>query len=230
MTKFLATLAAGAMLANTALAGNYETPAIIDVPPAAEDTAWSGFYLGAVAGTSLGTNYWAETSQNEEATPGNWDGTPIGFTVGYNHQLANGLIIGGEGDYSAGDILAVSTDGAIFGCGPGCETSLSGFATVRARVGYAKGSFLVFGTAGMAFSQAMATSDSIPNTTLGEGAVSGLVWGLGAEYAINPAWSVKGEFLSADMGQLDIPTLFCSVNCFTDISYQTIRLGVNYHF
>jgi len=229
MKKLLLVTTASLLVTNTAFAGNFETPASVDVAPvAAEATNWSGLYAGAVIGISLGTNYWAETSQNAESVPGNWEGTPIGFTVGYNHQLGNGLVIGGEGDYSAGDIIATSTSG-IFNCGAGCETTLQGFATVRARVGYAAGKIMVFGTAGMAFAQATGAQSTFSDTPLGEGAVSGLVWGAGAEYAISPVWSVKAEYLSTDMGQLEIPT-GCSVNCFTPINYQTVRVGVNYHF
>ena len=64
--------------------------------------------------------------------------------------------------------------------------------------------------------------------------------GAGAEWAINPAWSVKAEYLYVDLGSETVtsfgmvPNLGCGSLCGVtdrfDTHVHTIRVGLNFHF
>jgi len=195
----------------------------------AESASWDGAYIGAVGGFSLGSNFIAENFGPFQNTAGNWSGTPIGVTIGYNRQLGDHFVIGAEADYSFGDIVAMSIDSADFTCTDGfCETTVNNTATLRARAGYVTGNMMVFATAGYAFANGAVTAGNA-NFVHGSGPISGLVLGAGIEYALHNNWSVKAEYLATDYGRLDASNL-CALNCYTDIQVQSLRIGINRSF
>lgn len=231
MRNFLLSTIITCSLATTGAAGNLDTPSpeavtIAPVSVAADD--WSGIYAGVVGGVVFGTNVWAEMGGPYAANPGDWSGLPVGISLGYNHQISDRFIVGIEADYSFGEILAEGTGTPDFACTGAniCRTSLRDFVTLRARAGVGFENVLVFGTVGYGTA---AAEGGIGPFFPGIGQVSGLVWGVGAEYMLSSSWSIKAEYLNVDLGRLELP-LLCAFQCYTEIGFQTIRVGLNHQF
>ena len=120
--------------------------------------------------------------------------------------------------------------------------------TARPRIGYAAGKWLLYGTGGLALTnlhyQAF-FADTFATARENGGVVenkTGWTAGGGAEYKFATHWSLKGEFLHLDFGDVKntstnltafTPPIAFPTNVFThrtDISGNVVRLGVNYHF
>ena len=85
-----------------------------------------------------------------EFSNGSWI---LGGTIGVNWQTGP-LVIGVEGDWSWTGLKATTSGSVAFPCGgPGgrCEMELQSLGTLRGRVGYATGSWLLYATGGWAF-------------------------------------------------------------------------------
>ena len=160
MTKTL-TLLAAASLAALSATGAARAADAIALPPApapapavafAPAETWSGVYAGAFAGYDFGT-FDAATGDIDA------DGFAGGAFAGINFQ--NGAFVhGAEADlgYSGveGTLAGATAEQGVFG-------------SLRARLGYAFDPFMIYGTAGGAFTQAEVTAPagSDRNTHLG---------------------------------------------------------------
>ena len=179
---------------------------------------WTGFYVGINGGYGWGSSTW-----DSSVSPSPKGGL-AGGTIGYNLQTGP-WVWGLEGDFDWSGIKGSAACGA--GLAGSCETSNTWFATARGRVGYAWDAFLLYFTGGGAFGALKATNSltgSATNTRVG--------WtvGGGLEYALGHNWSVKGEYLYADLGKFD-----CNISCGAapdNVSFKTniVRAGVNYRF
>ena len=164
-------------------------------------------------------------------------GALVGGTLGYNWQHGN-LVLGVEGDISAGKIGGNATTTAFPATLGSYDVGWLG--TVRARVGWSGtlgGSpWLWYVTAGGAWAGADRTIQNQFNTPAVSTSATHSGWtvGLGAEYAINPNWSVKGEYLYVDLGSENYVGGFGGGGAtqVTSVSLKThlLRLGVNYKF
>ncbi|MBV9558690.1 MAG: porin family protein [Pseudolabrys sp.] len=196
-------------------APSYKAPAYIS-----PSFSWSGFYVGLNAGYGFGKSTWDIPPVSPDPK-----GFLAGVTLGYNLQTGT-WVWGLEGD------LDWSNMKGSVACGAGtCETKNSWFGTARGRIGYAGWSnWLPYITAGAAFGDIKAT-----NSLVGSATKTKVGWtvGLGVEYALFSNWSVKAEYLYADLGSFD-----CGASCggpgvTTDnVSFKTniIRAGLNYRF
>lgn len=195
---------------------------------------WQGFYIGAVGGYG-----WADTSSNVTSpvtvpgAPTSPAGALFGPTLGYNWQMGT-LIMGVEGDYAFGNL---SGNGLY--TGPGRDVAvnyqINNMGTLRARIGYATGNWLLFGTGGFAWANAsrhdvqQGGSNAIEDVSADH---TGWTLGVGAEYAINKNWSAKGEYRYSSFGAADY--VFQNVNGgFTNsvgFNVQQALLGMNYRW
>jgi outer membrane immunogenic protein len=190
----------------------------ISVPASAQPLYdWSGFYVGAFAGTGVGSGEAAAT----ETSPGagynafgdSWTfdlsgAVNAGGLVGYNLQR-NNLVFGVEVDFGkfgwSGDGPSTIADDTI-------AKSEGGFATgFRGRLGYASGKYLIYGTAGVISAGTKASvvddcddePDCGPATIDAEGdsRQTAGIFGAGIEYAISTGGryqiSIKGEWLTS---------------------------------
>ena len=129
------------------------------------------------------------------------------------------------------------------------EGTLDWFGTVRGRLGYAYDQALIYFTGGLAYGG----SHGNASIELTNGAFSdrftehlsanrlGYVLGGGVEYALNRSWSLKAEYQFIDLGQSSGYVFYNTAaggggtgptgraNFTTNQSYNTVRLGVNYH-
>ena len=201
-----ATIAApfAAQAADLGPSPSYKAPAYV----APSYATWSGFYVGVNAGYGFGTSDWAALATDPKPK-----GFLAGGTIGYN--LQTGVWVWGiEGDF---DYSAMKDDVG------GNETKVPWFGTARGRIGYAGwGNLMPYITGGAAFANVKASSaaGSESKTRVGWTA------GVGLEYALFSSWSVKVEYLYADLGSFN-----CTV-CGGDVEFKTniVRAGLNYRF
>jgi outer membrane immunogenic protein len=197
-------------------------------PPVVAPPSWTGFYLGIEGGWG-----WAHAEQSDatgfDSGRFNVNGGLVGGTFGYNWQV-NQIVLGLEGDGSWADIHG-STAGIGLGCDLTCSAKLDALGTVRGRFGVAFGNFLPYITGGLAVGDIHGTE-----SLLGSGSSTEVGWtaGGGIEAKVSDAWSIKAEYLYADLGNHAIfdDDFGGGVIESEHIKFTTniVRAGLNYHF
>jgi outer membrane immunogenic protein len=198
--------AAAALMAATTAAGAADLPrgpyySAPHVTPAVYN--WAGAYAGANVGYQ-----WGETTNNPTKPAGIFGGVQLG----YNWQ-SGAFVFGGETD------LQIS--GADDTFAP-WKFSNPWFGTLRGRAGYALNNFLFYGTLGIAYGglrgEIIGLSES--KTHIGWTA------GAGVEVGLNPAWSVRAEYLYVDLSD----RAYTITGVKNGLESSLLRFGVNYHF
>jgi outer membrane immunogenic protein len=140
-------------------------------------------------------------------------------------------VLGLEGDFSGSNIKGSTGSSLTYGCGsgPACASEVQSFGTVRARLGYAFDTWLVYGTGGTAFGH---IHTFIQNSTFdGTNDRAGWTAGAGIEHAFTPHWSAKLEYLHADLGDnIQWSSFGGGVPLLTRERLDLIRGGINYRF
>lgn len=209
-TTLLASVSVGALMA------------MIGLAQAGDITDWGGWYVGgalsvgAISNDSVGTG----PNQNE---PYQYDESMFGALVtgGFNWQ-DGALVYGIQGDValgSYGDAKGTYDNGSDLS--DGYETTQSPLATLQARLGYATGSLLFYGTVGVAVGTLNvndSNSDNQFKTT-----VASPVFGAGVELALSDGVSAKAETrFSRSVLESDLYT--------TTVNSAVGLVGVNFHF
>jgi outer membrane immunogenic protein len=246
-------------LATTLAVAGFGAPAL------AQETAtpWNGFYIGGVVGGA-----WGHTKARANVTTGNGavvippsdaallgtatsnDKTKAGFTGGveggYNYQMGNWLI-GAEVDWTTLDLKNTNNKTLVSSLliNPPVTYTLDQrvrtdwMVTLRPRIGYVFGPWLVYGTAGLAWSElkynATFSDTRSPADTLNASSKStktGFAGGLGGAYAFSPHLSLKGEWIYADFGHIGSTTVnnFISVTPRDSVQTHMFRFGLDYTF
>jgi len=245
-TGLAAIVAAAAAFAADLPSAKAQPPA-----PSAPVFSWTGFYLSADVGGG-----W--TRDKTVVVPGsppldivylNGSGAVVGPRVGYAMQFDGGLVIGAEADFEAGSIAAKTdkfTDYDPFsGYPPG--TVVSGEAesretiprqgSLRARLGYAVGNALVYGTGGLAVARIdtrYSWLNGDPDVDSFSRSRAGWTLGAGFEYALDRNWSVRGEYRYTKFNGFTDPLrnsplgLDCCNPAVHDPVESAIRFGVAY--
>ncbi|WP_232630956.1 outer membrane protein [Methylobacterium sp. Leaf118] len=219
--------------------------------------AYFGVNVGAAAGGAFhATTAVPKSGIDAEASLG---GFTVGGTIGYNHQFApgGGVVIGFEADGGYASFVAqagASAPGLGFDAKGGLNSEPY-VTTVRGRVGYAFGPILVYATGGWGASSIGASgSATVPGISLPKEAqnlpdsvkrhfpfggysgsssssvpIDGYVVGGGVEYAINPSWSVKSEYLYADLSRTGTVRIG-GVTQKVEVGYDVhqVRVGLNH--
>jgi outer membrane immunogenic protein len=176
-------------------------------------------------------------------------GAIAGGQIGYNWTFSPQWLLGLEADWSytgiraAHDVAnALPTPSAVAGFHS--DLSSHWLATVRGRMGYTAGDWLMYGTAGLAIAD-LRTNDatSIPDPVhpflpSSSSASSRIGWtaGGGVEYAFSRAWSAKAEYLYVDVKGNDYVVgpdgIFVNATIgvhHDDLREHLARVGINYH-
>jgi outer membrane immunogenic protein len=211
MRKLLGLVGATLLFAGPALAADLGTrPPAYKAAPLAPVFTWTGFYLGVHGGYG-----W---SSSDVFGIGVFDSLKGGFAggqIGYNYQI-NNFVLGIEGDGAWADI-SQSFDGANF--------KFDALASLRGRLGVAYGNALLYGTAGGGWAHGkfdiLGLSDSQWQ--------SGWTAGAGIEYAFQPNWTGKVEYLHYGLSSA---TYFSSLGGAASgkVDVDTIKVGINYLF
>ncbi|WP_018429047.1 outer membrane protein [Hoeflea sp. 108] len=195
---------------------------------------WNGAYVGAQVGYG-----WGNASYNynlaESTTKFDSDGFIGGLTAGYNWQR-NRIVLGVEGDLSIANV-----DGGIFTdttpCltfGQACSSELNWYGTARVRAGYEFGNLLPYVTGGLAIGGIKGTADFGACDSMSscgyDRTKAGWALGGGVEWAMNDKLSFKAEYLRIDLGNPGIVPNDAGQFDGSKLTFDTVRMGVNYHF
>ena len=208
----------------------------VKAPPPAPVWNWTGFYIGAYYGTSIG-----HSNVTTSVTPGQIDlndtGITAGGTLGYNWQFSPTGLLGIEADFgwlgtsrSFGDFSNVAVTAGV---------KTDWYGTVRGRLGYVTGPSLLYVTGGGAWVRLEETFGG--SAVVGAAAVApttrettewGWTAGVGIETKLSRSWTAKTEYLYVDVGATDsyiAPTLVVQSATF-DHQFHVIKTGLNYKF
>lgn len=196
---------------------------------------WTGFYIGATAGGSLGaSDHVSQTNSTLSFANGyNIKGGIGGGTLGYNWQMGS-FVLGFEGDGSWGSEYGSNTDNGIAGNPAFLSfTKETWVATARARVGYAVNNLLFYGTGGFAATGAEAGIKDANTLALLASTTSthtGWVAGVGLEWGFAPNWSAKFEVLHMEYNSTAFNTIQGEGPRSVPLNDSIGRVGINYRF
>jgi outer membrane immunogenic protein len=232
MKKVTALVAAVAALGfiNTANAADIGTRApVYKAPPPVAVFNWTGFYVGLNAGGAWGSAHQDYPPTTIPSTDGDFDGYFVGGTVGYNWQFNPAWVLGIEADIQGSKITG---DIPNFVAGFPDTFKIDYWGTVRGRIGYAGWSHaLLYATAGWAWAHAKESFPPALNFGSDSQTFSGWTVGGGIEYAIANNWSLKAEYLYADLGKESfVFPAFAPIAFDTKATMNVVRAGVNYRF
>jgi len=211
---------------------------------------WAGAYVGAELGYATGASNFSAAGPVGSRLSGSFDmfrefdaftGTGsyfAGLVAGYNYVLPSRLVLGVEGDLLFPNDISGSHAVTSVSAGEASYSDtvlMSG--TARGRVGYAFHSWLLYGTAGIAFSR-----DQINRTQLSGTAVRavagdvdtelltrwGVTIGAGVEVGLTPKLSAKLEYRFFDFPSSEVFFAPASQHYNSDLILDTLELGLNY--
>jgi outer membrane immunogenic protein len=222
--------------------------------------SWTSWYVGGLVGA--GWSNQASTSEPCSSAPpfvGCWlsvaGGQTVsyplstnaigGVTAGYNYQIPGSAIVFGlETEFGYLHLTGSSSFAAVsparFAPNLVADTTIGDwYNATAARIGWAWENLLFYGKGGFAVSTIESTIfDARGLSGTGKKDIFGWAWGAGLEYAFNPRWSVKAEYLWLGLNHsvgvcaavspafVSVGGTFCS-NTTTE-AVQTFKVGVNY--
>ena len=232
--------------------------------------AFAGVSVGGIAGTADAhtstvyspTGYFATTSPGAIAPVGEQKlkpgGAVAGIDVGYNFQN-NHLVFGVIADVSDVSASHDKVGSAVYPC---CTSTsftvrqtarISSLMTARGRLGYSFGGpkddanmiYLSAGYAGGRVAYREAFTDNFASATEGASAkkmLGGWTAGVGAEVRLSEHWTMRPEYLYADLGSISVsdttlkaytPPIAFPTNTFShsaDVTMSVARIGLDYHY
>lgn len=236
-------------LAGSSAAGAVESYPIKAAKP--DVAGWTGFYLGGHFGCASGWSNWS-ANDGLSAVSGStgvfnsydaFKGTGsylFGLQAGYNLMLPSRLLMGFEADFSAPNTIAgEQTVASVSGGTASYRDTVLGIGTARGRLGYAFDHWLLYGTAGFAWSYDRPERTQLAGTPLVGNAAIGtvdtaLTWrlgwvaGIGAEVPIAPHWTAKIEFLATEFGDHRKSLAASAEELNSNLSVQRVQVGLNY--
>lgn len=177
---------------------------------------WSGFYFGAHIG-----NGWGRDNFDPGVDPQQFRASGLlgGAQFGFNRTLGNSRWVwGAEIDFSFTDVQQGVA--APFSTG----ASVKSFGTDRLRFGYSIGHSLFYFTGGLAWAD-VEFSNFFRH---GRNVQVGWTAGVGVEHALNDRWSVKVEYLFADLDTTQHVSAPGNPIRYNALSMDVVRLGINY--
>jgi len=206
----------------------------VKAPPPVAIYDWTGFYIGAAAGGSLGTSDHLDPLTGLSFASGyNITGWLAGGTIGYNWQVSS-FVVGFEGDASWVNETGRNVDIGVLG-DPGVTstTKETWNATARLRAGYAVNNLLFYVTGGYAAAGAQAgIKDSNTNVLLASvtSTHSGWTAGGGLEWGFAPNWSAKFDLLYMKFDSTAFNTVQGEGPRTVPLTDTVARAGINYRF
>ena len=229
--------------------------------PGAKDSAvkeppfagWSGFYAGGHLGYAWGGSDWAEQSATQTLY-GSFDyfraydafkGTGSyfsGLQAGYNYRLPSGIVIGFQADVSAPNTVSDTRTASSLATGQASiEQTVEMWGTARGRLGFVRDDWLIYGTAGYAWSydrflrmQLLGTpvgGTAMPGTEEKAGAFrSGFALGAGVEVPVASRWTANIEYLFTAFAPHSVTFPLATERFESDLRLQSVRVGLNYQF
>lgn len=240
-TAFFCSAAALAMLtASSASAADLPAATAYKAPIAARTPLvdWTGFYIGGHINESWarnsGTTY--DTTTGGALSTGSDSQSKFhgGGQIGYDYMLPSRFVVGVLADVNSGS----SSSSTFSNHTDSSKTNVSG--TVRARLGYAFSSFLLYGTGGWAWSTGSATRTQTAAPLTGTTVIgttettdvnrNGWTLGAGLAWAAAAHWNVYGEYRYTDYGSSTVTFPVAQRSTTNSTTANLLELGVNYKF
>ena len=189
---------------------------------------WEGLYFGGHVGLGRG-NANATVWDTTGASDSNTFGGPIGGAqLGYNVLLPSHILLGAEVDATFPNYIASNAVIASVATPQNQITEeLDYVATARGRIGYVYGPWLLYGTGGIALMGSRFLND-LPSGDEQKQLRSrfGGVVGAGIEYAFDPNWTLRLEYLYGRFASAN--AAFPSGATYTSSAdFNMLRLGLN---
>jgi outer membrane immunogenic protein len=224
MRKRIVTLALGAMVGLTTMVSAADMRQL-PVPSAktrTPDFSWAGLYVGLHAGAARGASH-----DSEEPTV-RLSGQYIGAQIGFNALVAGNLVLGIEGDMSAGGpsgfVQYIDAEPML---GPVTMTEqINWIASLRGRAGVAMGDWMPYLTAGWARADSTRTTGLLQIITHGH---SGWTFGAGVEWMFAPRWTLRGEYRYYSFGSVPYEWAVGNTSS-VNFNFSTAEIGLNYKF
>jgi hemoglobin/transferrin/lactoferrin receptor protein len=221
---------------------------------ATQTVNWGGFYAGAHGGWSSANRNASDYNFAEgdyiypfpyEYHLGLAQGELAGLQAGYNFQLTNNIVLGIEGEISKanlsgkGSIVTVpSTPSDSYDPEQNMfRTQYNWMGAARARLGFAAGRFLLYGTAGIAVADVDTSESWLGAVMKDQMTMTGWTAGAGVEYAVTDKLSVRGDYSFTELKGNAEASAFNPVYGVTGAAkwrakdrLDTFKLGVNYRF
>lgn len=202
------------------------------------------------------------------AVPSHVDNAPDGYVgglgLGYNWQHA-ALVYGLEAGLWGGNIRQTGSTSGRQPVGNAnsvssaidLENKIDRMLLLRARLGYAHGNWLLYGSAGIVSAELrsrLSASETIhgltagittalPGSTAGRSEQLGWTAGCGLEYALSEKWSLRGDYQYYDLGRTKVQARFASyltgsgevfASSMTEVTTKwtgnLVTMGLNYRF
>ncbi len=222
-----------------------------------------GGNIGAIGGTKNGAGFngssdgdFADGFVGNRISSSNKAGAIFGPVVGYNYQISPSIVLGAEADYgwtnaehraAYSNTIEVFPGIAFYNVNATTRSQLDSFGTLRARVGYlVTPNLMLYGTGGLAFGSIKQSAHVVDTLAVPAGVATfsdvsakstktkvGWTAGVGAEYAFNRNWSVKVEYLYANLGKSNVSFPGAGLYNFSTKSrneVQLVRAGLNWKF
>lgn len=220
--------------------------------------SWAGAYLGANVAAVRGSSNWT-AADPAGVTSGRFDlplhldlmgGTgsyETGLQAGYDLVLPSHLLFGFEADISMpnSDVLvpySIRGGQSVFTPSGQAqfEEAVILHGSARARLGYVDGRTMYYGTAGLAWAYDQQTRSQLAGTSPSGAAGAGdsdtaLLWrfgwavGAGIERHLSGNWTVRAEYLASFFGRKTTGFPLAAQSYDSDLSLQSVRIGLNYH-
>jgi outer membrane immunogenic protein len=186
---------------------------------------WTGFYIGGHVGYG-----WADIGAAGGFGNGiSPKGMTYGLQAGFNYQVGS-WVFGIEGEYSWADI---NHSQGVLGIAS-ADAKIDQTYNVAGRIGYAFDRTLLYGKAGVAWTQEEYFFTLLGGTATGSVNRTGWLVGAGIEYAFWNNWTVKLEYNYMDMGDKTVTLAttggLVALPANIDLNVQTVKLGINYRF
>jgi len=200
---------------------------------------WSGLYIGAHVGYGEANfDGCLECSSEDSILDANeldLNGVVGGVHGGYNHQFGS-ILLGVEGDFTWTGFKDEEDAAASSGTDEGDHQvgEVDFLASVRGRLGFAFDRVLIFGTAGVAFTEAEWETHQHGNDDKAKFNDMGWVAGGGAEWAAaeNISFRLEGLYYMFD-DEVDITDFHSATGIDDDVEFDdafVVRLGATWHW
>jgi high affinity Mn2+ porin len=189
---------------------------------------WTGFYIGAHAGYGRGTSNATLQDAAFDSGSKHFGGLMGGVQAGYNYTLPTGLLLGVETDLTFPSYLPANAVVSVLDTPSSSVLEHQDYiGTVRGRLGYAAGPWLVYGTGGFAWmaERFLNTLDTGEQKILHNRA--GWAAGAGVEYAFAPHWSVRLEYLYSQFEKAGVTFPSGAQFSSAALNVQSLQFGLN---
>jgi outer membrane immunogenic protein len=234
-----AIVALAALLAAPAMAADMPVKYVLPAPPPV--FSWSGCYIGLHVGAAWQVSSFAG-GESGSSVPDSGVGWLGGGQAGCNAQW-RAFVIGLEGEIWGSTLYDRFFSSSFpFTDEFRARNRWDGAISVRSGVAFDRA--FVYGKLGAVWGKfeydGLFTSPLTTQTVTGSSTITGVLIGVGFEYALTDNWTTKFEYNYIDYGNkiVDFTSTFCSpAGCDTDTFRQTVKerkqlakLGINYKF